>query len=520
MQTLLAVILFAATWPVSERETARQDPLDYGVPIAATNVIDALVHANLQKHGLVPAAVCSDEVFFRRVHLDLLGILPEPRDVVAFLNDHRADKRVRCIDALLRRDEFSEYWSMKWCDLLRVKAEFPINLWPNAVQAYHRWIREAIQSNMPYDAFARALLTSSGSNFRTPPVNFYRAVQGKDPTAIAGAVALTFMGTRLDAWPEQRRADMAAFFSRLVFKETDEWKEEIVCLDPAPADPLDAVLPDGTRVRIASREDPRIVFADWLIAPDNEWFARNIVNRVWSWLLGRGIIHEPDDIRPDNPPVNPELLAYLETELIQAGYDLRHIYRIILNSATYQQSAVAPTQPPEAEALFACYPVRRLEAEVLRDLLNSLFGARESYASMIPEPFTHIPEHHRAVALADGSITSAFLETFGRPARDTGLESERSNQPTDAQRLYLLNSSEVQRSIANNRRIRQILASSRGNPRRGIDQIYLGILSRFPTEDEVAAVMRYASAGQVTPQQAAEDLVWALINSKEFLYRH
>ncbi len=520
MQTLLAVILFAAALPALDMEAAPRHPSGNSIPIASTNALDALVQANLQKHGLVPAAACSDEVFFRRVHLDLLGILPEPQEVVAFLGYGRADKRARCIDALLRRDEFSEYWSMKWCDLLRVKAEFPINLWPNAVQAYHRWIREAIQSNMPYDAFARALLTSSGSNFRTPPVNFYRAVQGNDPTAIAAAVALTFMGTRLDAWPEQRRADMAAFFSRVAFKETDEWKEEIVCLDPAPADPLDAVLPDGTRVRISSREDPRVVFADWLIAPDNEWFARNIVNRVWSWLLGRGIIHEPDDIRPDNTPVNPELLAYLEAELIQSGYDLRHIYRLILNSATYQQSSVAQAQPPHAESLFACYPVRRLEAEVLRDVLNTLLGTRESYSSMIPEPFTHIPEHHRTVALADGSITSTFLETFGRPSRDTGYESERSNQPTASQRLYLLNSSEVQRSIANNRRLRQILASSRGNPRRGIEQIYLGILSRFPTEDEVAAVARYLQAGQVTLQQAAEDLVWALINSKEILYRH
>lgn len=516
MQILLAVILFAAALLASNMETAPRHSSGNTTPTA----MDALVHANLQAHGLVPAVVCSDEVFFRRVHLDLLGMLPEPQEVLAFLRDTQPDKRARCIDALLCRDEFSEYWSMKWCDLLRVKAEFPINLWPNAVQAYHRWIRGALQSNMPYDAFARALLTSSGSNFHAPPVNFYRAVQGKDSAAIAAAVGLTFMGTRLDAWPDQQRADMAVFFSRLTFKETDEWKEEIVCLDPAPADPLDAVLPDGARVRISSQEDPRVVFADWLIAPDNEWFARNIVNRVWSWLLGRGIIHEPDDIRPDNSPVNPELLAYLESELVQSGYDLRHIYRLILNSTTYQQSSVPPVQRPDAEALFACYPVRRLEAEVLRDILNTLLGTRESYSSMIPEPFTHIPEHHRAVALSDGSITSAFLETFGRPPRDTGLESERSGQPTEAQRLYLLNSSEVHRSIAKNKRLRQILVSSRGKPRRGIEQIYLMILSRFPADEEIAVVTGYLQAGQVTPQQAAEDLVWALINAKEFLYRH
>jgi len=170
-------------------------------------------------------------------------------------------------------------------------------------------------------------------------------------------------------------------------------------------------------VHITPEQDPRQVFADWLVAGDNPWFARSAVNRVWAWLMGRGIIHEPDDIRPDNPAVNPELLAYLEKELVDADYDLRHIYRLILNSRTYQQSSIPRSDAPESEALFAHYMVRRLDAEVLIDALCWIGGDGESYSSMIPEPFTFIPEYHPTVALADGSITSQFLEMFGRPTR-------------------------------------------------------------------------------------------------------
>ena len=482
------------------------------------NPIDALVLASLRKRGIAPARACSDAVFVRRVYLDVIGTLPEPGEVARFLRDRRPNRRGALIEALLKREEFADYWSLKWCDLLRVKAEFPINLWPNAVQAYHRWIRDAIHENRPYDQFARALLTSSGSNFRVPPVNFYRAIQGRKPSAIAQAVALTFMGARIAKWPEARRAGMAAFFSRVAYKGTAEWKEEIVYLDPAPAGNLDAVFPDGTKVRIKAGEDPRRAFADWLLAPGNRWFARNIANRVWAWLLGRGIIHEPDDIRPDNPPVNPKLLAYLAKELVRSKYDLRHLYRRILNSRTYQQSPIPRSDHPEAEARFAHYMVRRLDAEVLIDALCWLAGDGESYSSPIPEPFTFIPEHHRSIALADGSITSQFLEMFGRPARDTGLESERNNKPTDAQRLHLLNSSHVQRKIESSRRLRTLVRMARGNRRVLIRGIYLTVLSRVPKQPELAAAERYfATAGL---REGSADLAWALINTKEFLYRH
>jgi hypothetical protein len=403
---------------------------------------------------------------------------------------------------------------------------------------YHRWIRTSIKENLPYDRFAREMLTANGSNFRVPQVNFYRAIQSKEPQAIAQAVALTFMGVRAENWDKDRLSEMAGFFSQVAYKSTSEWKEEIVSFDPNKPPAQAAVFPDGTPAKLspaqpaAAGKDPREVFADWLITPKNPWFTRNIVNRVWSWLLGCGIIHEPDDIRPDNPPSNPELLTFLEKELVSANYDLKHIYRLILNSQTYQLSSIPRTAKPDGQANFSHYPLRQLDAEVLIDALNQITGTTEKYSSAIPEPFTFIPEDQRSIALADGSITSSFLEMFGRSARDTGLESERNNRPTAAQRLHLLNSSHIQRKIEQGPGLRSLLQSKQ-KPREVVTELYLTILSRFPTDEELKTVQAYSLPAQGPPargpggaggtaraREAAVDLAWALINSPEFIYRH
>jgi hypothetical protein len=432
-------------------------------------------------------------------------------------------KRAKLIDQLLERDEFADYWAMKWSDMLRVKAEFPINLWPNAAQAYHRWIRASIKDNKAYDRFARELLTASGSNFREPPVNFYRAMQNREAPGIAQTVALTFMGTRAEKWPTNQLADMAVFFSKVGYKSTAEWKEEIVFCDQAKTNShsfvveCKAVLPDGKSVRLIADRDPREVFADWLITPQNPWFTRNIANRVWSWLLGRGIIHEPDDIRPDNPPANPELLAWLEKELVSSNYDLKHLFRLILNSQTYQLSSIVKSQNPEAAANFASYSVRRIDAEVLMDAVDGITGSTEKYSSSIPEPFTFIPQNHRSIALPDGSITSSFLELFGRPSRDTGLEAERNSRPSAAQKLHLLNSSHILRKIEQSRMLEYQIGSQK-TPSQIASGMYLGILSRFPTPEELKIVETHFQSAK--RRDAAVDLAWALINSAEFLYRH
>jgi hypothetical protein len=555
-----AILVFVLPAAMVTAANVAPSPFESPASPVPRSQIDKLVLGRLERLGIPPAHLCSDAVFVRRAYLDVIGTLPTAQEARTFLADQDPNKRSILIDRLLERPEFADYWAMKWGDLLRVKSEFPINLWPNAVQAYHRWIRTCVKENMPYDRFVRQMLTASGSNFRVPQVNFYRAVQSREPQALAQAVALTFMGVRPEGWPQEKWSQMAVFFSRIGYKSTLEWKEEIVLFDPNEAagverlrgssrptsdiprnesrSPLtrDAVFPDGTTVQLSPDQDPREVFANWLIDAKNPWFARNIVNRIWSWLQGRGIIHEPDDIRADNPPSNPELLAYLEKELVTAHYDLKHIYRLILKSQVYQLSSIACTEdsvggvPPSnrgrdardtatAEANFAFYPLRRLEAEVLIDALCQITGTTEQYSSPIPEPFTFIPEDQRSIALADASITSAFLETFGRSPRDTGLESERNNRPTAAQRLHLLNSSHIQRKIEQSTKLRFLL-QSKGKPRETIDEVYLTILSRFPTEEELKTVGAYFQSVGGNRRAAANDLVWALINSAEFLYRH
>lgn len=534
---------------------------------AAANELDRLVFAELQRLNLEPV-LCSDAVFVRRAYLDVIGKLPTAKEAREFILDpDAAHKRERLIDRLLERDEYADYWAMLWGDVLRIKAEFPVNLWPNAAQAYHRWVRAAIDRNQPYDQFARELLTASGSNFRVGPVNFYRAVQNRTPEGIAAAVALTFMGVRAESWPSNRLAGMRAFFSQIGYKPTSEWKEEHVFWDPLGASgvpgntapgraavaaigqpsntvaqpaiapptnlpPREAVFPDGTSVPLPPDRDPREVFADWLITPKNPWFTRSVVNRVWAWLLGRGIIHEPDDIRDDNPPSNPALLAYLEQDLIQGRYNLKRLQRRILTSQTYQLSSVPRHTTPEAEAHFASYPLRRLDAEVLIDAINQVTGASDLYTSPIPEPFTYIPEGMPAVAIADGSITSPFLALFGRSARATGLSGERNNKPVPAQWLHLLNSSHIQRKLEQGPKLKALLDSGRKPPEL-LAELYLTILSRFPTPAEIAAAEAYTTApapkgakgakGKANPPKRRDDwidIAWSLINSAEFLCRH
>lgn len=519
LATLTLVALLAFDLPGAATDGA-VGPLGPGASADAADTIDRVVMGRLRQIGVTPAPVSTDEVFVRRVYLDVIGTLPTASEARAFLGDRRTGKRRLLIDALLEREEFADYWAMKWSDVLRVKSEFPINLWPNAVQAYHQWIRSAIRDNVPYDRFARALLTESGSNFRAPPVNFYRAVQSREPQALAQAVALTFLGARADRWPADRLAGFSEFFAQIGYKPTAEWKEEIVYFDPRKGGgrPRTAVLPDGTPVRLEPGRDPREVFTAWLTAPGNPWFARAAANRVWFWLVGRGVIHEPDDIRADNPPSHPDLMALLERELVGSRYDLRHLYRVILNSDTYQRSAVPPPAGPDADASFASYLVRPIEAEVLADALCQITGTSEQYSSAIPEPYTFMPAGQRAIALADGSISSTLLDTFGRSPRDTGLLLERSRPPGAAERLYLLNSSHIQTKLGQSRAL-QAMFAPRADLRGGVVELYLAVLSRPPSGDELRVAIEHVQSAP-TRRAGALDLAWALVNTLEFLYRH
>jgi Protein of unknown function (DUF1553)/Protein of unknown function (DUF1549) len=517
---VLSVLALAGTTGVSAGVPELVVPYEAEGFTTVPGKIDELVLNSLARANVRPARPCSDEVFVRRVYLDVLGLPPTAAEAEAFLKDTRTNKRAVLINQLLIRPEHVDYWTMRWCDLLRVKSEFPINLWPNAVQAYQRWIHQSLLENMPYDRMARELLTASGSNFRVPQVNFLRAIQGRGKQPLAAAVALTFMGTRLTTWPDDRRAGLESLFSRVAYKATAEWKEEIVCLDPSATEPLEAVLPDGRAVVVPAGSDPRMVFADWLITAENRWFARAAVNRTWAWIFGRGIVHEPDDLRPGNLPSVPGLLEYLEREFVASGYDQRALLRLILNSRVYHFSSIPRSQDPRATGMFASYPVRRLEAEVLQDAVCALTGTTEGYQSPIPEPFTYIPAGPRSVNLADGSITSPFLELFGRSSRESGLVMERISRISAAQRLYLLNSSQMQGKIERSWRLKNLMEEHRKDPGGLVRALWLAVLSREPTADELGLAIRHLQATDNGRKEGANDLVWALANSKEFLYRH
>ncbi len=490
---------------------------DKFVPVSR---IDELFLNGLKKKGLEPAALCSDAVFVRRVYLDVIGTLPTATETKKFLDDSAPDKRSVLIDDLLNRSKFADYWAMRWADVLRVKAEFPINLWPNGAMVYYRWIHAAIRENKPFDRFARELLTADGSNFRDAPSNFYRAVSEKDAETIAEAVAQTFLGTRIGPWPEEKRKEIATFFSRVGFKGSAEWKEEIVFWDRTPLDSSNVVFPDGTKGKIQPNQDPRAVFADWLVSPNNVGFRENAANRVWYWLFGRGLVQEPDDFRSDNPPVYPELLQFLGKELADKNFDLKTLYRLILNSRTYQQSSIPKEPKDNAEECFAVYPVRRLEAEVLQDALNQIFNVRIGYASEVPEPFTLVPPRYRTILLPDPSISSSFLEMFGRATRDSGLESDRNNDVTESQELFLLNSTEINEWSRKFLQRFQDVDRTQQERRTVLDGIWLTILSRYPTSVELQRFVGDFRKSDQSPRDNIQDLVWALINTKEFFCRH
>ncbi|MBL8967894.1 MAG: DUF1553 domain-containing protein [Spirochaetaceae bacterium] len=493
------------------------------LPAGQPNEIDAIVSKALAASGRTLLPSVPDELFLRRVHLDLLGTPPTVAEQDAFLADTAPDKRARLVEALFSRPEFADYLALKWGDILRIKSEYPSNLWPNAVQAYHQWIREAMRTNLPYDRFARELLTASGSNVREPQVNFFRAMPVRDPESIAKAVAVTFLGRRLESFAPAGVEDFKRFFARLSYKRTMEWKEEIVHFNPlGPGFPASGEtanvayrFPDGSAIEAPAALDPRALFADWLVAPGNPFFARTAANRVWAWLMGSGIYRPVDGGGPGNPGDCPELLDLLARRLVESGYDLRALFRLVLLSRCYAQTALGPAEPA-----FARYAVRRLDAEVLADALGRAAGAGGRYVSPIPEPFTFVPEENRSIALPDGSVTSAFLVKFGRPARDSGLEAERNNEVGVDQKLYLLNSTALRQRIDRGPLLAEVLERAKTDGDGALRHLYRSLLGRAPTAAERETAKAHLRKKAGNPRQAYGDLVWALVNGAEFLFRH
>lgn len=488
-----------------------------GRPFTPVNKIDELVLANLKAKNLTPANECSDAVYMRRVWLDLAGRIPTLAEAKDFLADKSPNKRSELVEKIFQTEDYYLYQTMNWGDFLCIKSEFPINLWPKGTAVYTKWIYEAVRNNMPYDQWSRALLTTSGSNFRDPPVNFWRAVTSREPETLAANVCRVFLARRFEKMSKADQRWLAIIFSRIAYKATAEWKEEAVFWNRDPLRYKEAVMPDGKRIAIPNGTDPRRVFADWLIQPDNGIFSAAICNQIWFRLFGFGIVQEPDDIRNDNPSAVPGLLEHLSEEFVKSKFDLRQLYRYIIASQTYQQSPIPNAPATQADKNFAAYPIRRLEAEVLQDIFMQIFNYRESYISIAPEPYTRIPTRVRTVEIYDAGITNTFLEMFNRGTRDSGGLSDRSGDFNRNHGLFLINSTEIDRRTKEiTRRVGRIRDES-GQMITDLDFLWLTFLSRpiSPAERD-----KFNSLTGGSGQAALEDAAWMLINTKEFLSRH
>ena len=452
----------------------------------------------------VASEQCRDEVFLRRAYLTVTGALPSPQESAKFLDDNRPDKREKLINRLLNRELALQYTLMHWGDILRIKSEFPSNLWPNGVQAYNRWIYEKLMNNVPYDQMVRELLLSTGSNCRDPAAHFYRGFQERSPENFYANINLLFLGNR-------NCADNGYLcFSQIKFKSTKEWKEEIIYIDYRKELPWQQIkLADGTILQPDYNTDWREAYVNWLTSPENRRFAEVMVNRMWFWVFGRGIVHEPDDWREDNQPSDPALLKELTDYFIKSKYNMKALMKKILMSEQFNSKMT-----PEGT-----YQPQRLPAEVIVDAIASSTGRWNKYSSRVPEPFTFYPPQTRATHLGDATVSSTELELFGKVSRDVSLESQRSNALTSRQLLYLMNSSVLEQRIRKSPALKKI-CEQYTTVEQVADAITLRVLSRRATPQEVELYNKHKADNSLSMNELAYDIMWIQINSNEFLYNH
>lgn len=454
--------------------------------------------------GAFASEQCKDEVFLRRAYLTVTGALPTPQECVNFLDSSDPNKREALIDELLDSELALKYTQMRWGDILRIKSEFPSNLWPNGVQAYNRWIYEQLLNNVPYDKMVQNLLLSSGSNFRSPAANFYRGFQKRSSQIFYANINLLFLGNR------NCTDNGHLCFSQVKFKSTKEWKEEIIYLDYYKEVPRQViVLADGTTLYVKPNTDWREAYVMWLTSPKNRRFAEVLVNRMWYWVFGKGIVHEPDDWREDNKPSNPALLNELTDYFLQNKFDMKLLMKKILLSDEFNSKAA-----PEGS-----YVPQRLPAEVIVDALASTTDIWATYSSRVPEPFTFYPPKTRATHLGDATVSSSELELFGKVSRDVSLESQRNNTLTSRQLLYLMNSSELEKRIRKSNVLQQIYIKSKSLSELA-DDITLLVLSRKATPQEIALYENHQKQNNLSTMELAVDIMWMQLNSNEFLYNH
>ena len=486
----------------------------------AANFVDEHVYRKLQRARVLPAPLCSDEVFVRRVFLDLLNTLPSPAETLAFVDDQAPDKRSRLIGDLLQRPEFALLQAMSWAEVLQVDAE---TMEPKGAQLLTRWLQDGFQRARPFDAMVRELLTAEGSTFENGPANFHLAAN--QPHLLGERVAQNFLGIRLqcaqchnhpfESWTMNDYYGFAAFFAQVGRKRSEDPYESVIwdrrngearnARDNSVAPPR--FLGAGP-AKIQPGTDRRKALADWLCAPDNPFFARNVANRVWARLFGRGIVDPPDDVRVSNPASHGDLLRELATLFASSQFDVRVLYRRICESRTYQM-ARHPGNPPAA--LFAGNQVRRLSAEQLLDAIGAVTGVPTKYAGVkLGQP---------ATAIARGRSNVRFLDAFGRPPRDTACTCERREEPTLGQALHLINGDTIAQKIGDKNGRLQRALDAKVEPGAMLEDLYLAAYSRKPTAAERSRLLeRIANA----PDAAAiwHDLYWAVLNSQEFTFQH
>lgn len=486
------------------------------------NFIDKLAWDKLQRLGIEPSDLCDDATFVRRAYLDVIGTLPKADEVRAFLADKAADKRTKLVDALLARPEYADYWTMRFSDLLRIDQT---KITPQGSVAFTRWLRQKFTENQPYDALVRDIITAKGNVLAEGPAAYFKAVD--TPELMARYISQAFLGVRIecaqchhhpaDRWGQEDYFAMAALFGGVLKKKTADGGEAIVpglakdVKHPRTGDVIAAKALGGEPVEFKPYEDRRVYLANWMTAKENPFFATMIANRLWSHYLGRGLVEQIDDLRLTNPATNEPLLKALADHMRDVNYDMKAFTRTLMGSRLYQLSS--DTTPSNVDDLqnFSHFTYKAMPAEVLLDAIAQSTG--------VPESFEGWPVGSRAIQIWDNRLPSYFFRIFGRPIRVSVCECERSNEPSIAQALHLMNSPEIGAKIQAPVGRAANLADEAKSVEQLIEDLYLSTVSRMPRDDERAGVTALFADG-ADRRRAAEDLLWALLNSKEFLYNH
>jgi hypothetical protein len=492
-------------------------------PEPEANYIDTFVAAKLKKLRLAPSEICSDEVYLRRVYIDIVGLLPTVDEYQAFMSSQDPQKRSKLVDELLERKEFSEIWVNKWAELLQVRS-VPNQISYKAMFLYYNWLVEKLSKNMPMDEMVQELLGANGGTFKNPATNFYQGTT--DTLALTENVAQVFMGMRIqcaqchnhpfDRWTQNDYYGFAAFFSQIGRKQAEDYRETIIfnsgggeVAHPVGGRVMKPKYLGGTEPDTAGK-DRRVVLAKWLASKDNPWFATSFTNRVWAHFTGTGIVEPVDDVRVSNPASNPELLEELGKRFTESKYNLKQLVRDICNSRTYQRSTQRNASNELDEKNFAHANLRRIKAENLLDIISAVTETKDK--------FQGLPAGARAVQIADGGSSTYFLTTFGRATRETVCSCEVKMEPTLSQALHLLNGDTTNAKIQQGGVVGKLLANKKFPEERVVD-LYLRCLARMPTKPEIEKLLPTLAPGS-NQQQAYEDIFWALLNSREMLFNH